>query len=95
MLLRPDVVWFGESLPQDILQAAFRVASQARLMLVVGTSALVQPAASLPLLAQRNGATLLEINLEMTPLSSYVDELVCGPVGQILPEWWQTVQHHK
>ncbi len=87
-LLRPDVVWFGESLPGDVLQAAWDVSSRAALMLVVGTSALVQPAASLPLLAKQNGATLIEVNPQETPLSPYADEVLRGPAGEVLPEWW-------
>jgi NAD-dependent deacetylase len=58
-------------------------------MLVVGTSALVQPAASLPLLAKQNGARLIEINPDDTPLSPYADETLRGPAGQILPDWWR------
>ena len=88
-LLRPDVVWFGEGLPRDALQAALETASRAELMLIVGTSAMVEPAASLPLLAKQNGATLIEINPEETPLSPHVDEVLRGPAGQMLPQWWQ------
>ena len=88
-LLRPDVVWFGEGLPRDALQAALETASRAELMLIVGTSAMVEPAASLPLLAKQNGATLIEVNPEETPLSPHVDEVLRGPAGQMLPQWWQ------
>lgn len=88
-LLRPDVVWFGETLQADVLEAAWTAASRAELMLVVGTSALVQPAASLPLLAQRNGAYIVEINPDKTPLSAYADETLRGPAGHILPGWWE------
>ena len=55
-LMRPDVVWFGEMLPQEILDSAFREAEEAEVFLSIGTSAVVQPAASLPLVAKRNGA---------------------------------------
>jgi NAD-dependent deacetylase len=89
-LLRPGVVWFGESLSSDVLEAAWAASSQARLMLVVGTSALVQPAASLPLLAKQNGARLVEINPEDTPLSQYADETLRGRAGKLLPLWWQS-----
>ena len=88
-LLRPGVVWFGESLPGHVLEAAWAASSRASLMLVVGTSALVQPAASLPLLAKQNGARLIEINPDDTPLSPYADETLRGPAGQILPDWWR------
>lgn len=83
--LRPDVVWFGEALPQEILSQAFQAAQSCDLFLSVGTSALVQPAASLPLLALRNGAFVVEINPEPTPLSERVDESIRGKAGEVLP----------
>ncbi len=85
-LLRPDIVWFGESLPSDVLQAAWASAEQAELFLVVGTSALVQPAATLPLVAKRQGAFVIEINPDRTPLSPSVDLSLLGPAGEILPQ---------
>jgi NAD-dependent deacetylase len=94
-LLRPDVVWFGETLPADVLRGAWTAASRAALMLVVGTSALVQPAASLPLLAQENGATLIEVNPDETPLSPYADQHLRGPASAILPDWWRRFQAGK
>lgn len=83
--LRPDVVWFGESLPPEALQTALTAAETCDLFLSVGTSALVQPAASLPLVARRHGATVAEINLEPTPLTGEVDVAWHGPAGQLLP----------
>jgi NAD-dependent deacetylase len=91
-LLRPDVVWFGETLPEDVLQAAWVASAQAALMVVVGTSALVQPAASLPLLAKQNGALLIEINPDETPLSAYADKTLRGPAAAIMPDWWRDLQ---
>jgi len=85
-LLRPDVVWFGESLPQDQLEGAIAAASGSEVMLVVGTSALVHPAASLPLLAKRSGAFLVEINTEETPLSAAADLTILGSAASVLPE---------
>jgi NAD-dependent deacetylase len=90
--LRPDVVWFGESLPEGAIEAAWSAFSRAGLMLVVGTSALVQPAASLPMLALQNGARLVEINPASTPLSPYADETLRGPAGTVLPGWWERLQ---
>lgn len=84
-LLRPGVVWFGEALPADILQKAMQASGQANLFLVVGTSAVVQPAASLPLLAKRNGARVVEVNPEETPISSIVDVSLRGKSGDLLP----------
>ena len=86
---RPDVVWFGESLPEAALEAALVAVERCRLMLVIGTSALVQPAASLPLLALERGAHVVEINPEPTPLSSLVDEVIREPAAVGLPKWWQ------
>ena len=83
-LLRPDVVWFGEALPADTLERAFKASETCDLFLVVGTSALVQPAASLPLMAKRNGATVIEVNPEPTPLSDRVDICLHGKAGEIL-----------
>jgi NAD-dependent deacetylase len=88
-LLRPDVVWFGESLSEAILRTAWATAERCRLMLVIGTSAVVHPAASLPLVAQRNGARLVEVNPAETPLSEYVDETLRGPAAEVLPDWWK------
>lgn len=85
-LLRPAVVWFGEALSADVLQAAAEAAACAQIFLVIGTSALVQPAASLPLTAQQNGARLVEINPERTPLSAHADVNLLGPAGELLPQ---------
>ncbi|MBI2413056.1 MAG: NAD-dependent deacylase [Deltaproteobacteria bacterium] len=84
-LLRPGVVWFGESLPEDIMNAAFEAAEKADFMMVVGTSGVVQPAASLASVAKRAGAFTVEINTDSTPLSDIMDERVEGRAGEILP----------
>jgi NAD-dependent deacetylase len=88
-LLRPDVVWFGESLPLEVLDAAWAASARCRLMLVVGTSAVVQPAASLPIVALRSGARLVEVNPAETPLSAHAHEILHGPAAEVLPEWWR------
>ena len=85
-LLRPNIVWFGESLPAGVIQEAWGRSEQAELFLVVGTSALVQPAASLPLAARTKGARLVEINLEPTLISDRCDVTLLGPSGEILPQ---------
>ncbi len=84
-MIRPDVVWFGEMLPHDVLQAAFEAAEAAEVFFSVGTSAVVQPAASLPLVAARRGACLVEVNLEPTPLTPVADIFLQGKSGDILP----------
>lgn len=85
-LLRPAIVWFGESLPTDVLDLAWTNSERADLFLVVGTSALVHPAASLPLLAKRSGARVVEINLEPTAISDQVDISLMGRSGELLPQ---------
>lgn len=84
-LLRPDVVWFNEMLPFDALSAARTAARDCDLFLSIGTSAIVQPAASIPLEAAEYGAVTVEINPHPTPLSRFVDYALAGPSGVILP----------
>jgi NAD-dependent deacetylase len=83
--IRPDVVWFGEMLPQDAIQYAFEVSSHCDLFFSIGTSAVVHPAASLPVIAKRNGAYVVEVNLSPTEISHLVDESLFGKSGEILP----------
>jgi NAD-dependent deacetylase len=85
-LLRPDVVWFGERLPEDAVREAAVAAGQAELFLSVGTSSVVYPAASLPEIAGGSGAYLVEINIEPTPLSSLADEVIRAPAAEALPD---------
>jgi NAD-dependent deacetylase len=84
-MLRPDVVWFGESLDSGVLTRAVEAARKCDLMLVVGTSAVVQPAASLAEQAKRAGAAVIEINLEPTPYTGRLDVSLLGRAGEILP----------
>lgn len=83
--MRPGVVWFGEALPDDAWDAATDTATRCSLMLVVGTSGLVYPAAGLPALARRHGATVVEINPEPTALSAEADYVWRAPAAQALP----------
>jgi NAD-dependent deacetylase len=84
--LKPTVVLFGEPLPQPAIQEAFALARQADVMLVVGSSLVVYPAAEIPVLAVRSGAQLIVINAEPTPLDELADVVVRGKSGEILPE---------
>ncbi len=84
-LLRPDVVWFEETLPADGLNAAEGMARRCDLMLVVGTSAEVYPAAALPSIAKASGALVIEINPNVTALSATADYALRGPAGSVLP----------
>lgn len=83
--MRPDVVLFGEVLPEDVWVRAAERAASCDLCFVVGTSALVYPAADLPYAAARAGAFLVEINPEATPLSVDCDVTLRGAAGEILP----------
>jgi NAD-dependent deacetylase len=84
--LRPDVVLFGETLPADALSLAGQRASECELCFVVGTSALVYPAAVLPEIAKVSGAYLCEVNPERTPLSDLCDVVLTGRAGEVLPQ---------
>ncbi len=86
-LLRPDVVWFGEPLDQIKWQEAIQWIDQANTILIVGTSGVVHPVASLPWLAKKNDAVLLEFNIEETPLTAISDHSFFGPCETILPEF--------
>jgi NAD-dependent deacetylase len=83
--LRPDIVWFGESLPPDAWAEAERRCADADVVLVVGTSGLVQPAASLPAMAQATGAYVVEVNPQRTPLSPECDACVAATAAEALP----------
>lgn len=84
-LLRPDVVWFGESLPREQLERAVSATRACDVYFSIGTSGVVQPAASLAHAARNNGAVVVEINAEPTPLTPTVDFFFQGKSGEILP----------
>jgi NAD-dependent deacetylase len=83
--LRPDVVLFGEVLPPGVFERAAKQAEKCELCFVVGTSAQVYPAASLPEIAKAAGAYVCEINPEETPFSDLCDEVLTGMAGEVLP----------
>ena len=83
--LRPDVVWFGESLPMEAFAKATQAAKACDIFFSIGTSSIVQPAASLPYIALESGSLLVEINTDQTPLSPVADYQIQGPAGVILP----------
>ena len=85
-LARPDVVWFGEALDEHVLAEAVRLASAADVCLVVGTSAVVYPAAGLAQLTAANGGTVIEVNLADTPLTTVAAVTFRGPAASIVPE---------
>jgi len=83
--VRPDVVLFGEMLPAGTFERAAAAAADCELCFVIGTSALVYPAASLPEIAHASGAFVCEVNPESTPLSHWCDESLMGKAGDVLP----------
>jgi NAD-dependent deacetylase len=83
-LARPDIVWFGEVLPQEAVDTAMNLARSCEFCLSVGTTSLVHPAAGIPLLALQHGAALVEINPQETPLSAQADQCIRAPASQAL-----------
>lgn len=84
-MLRPDVVWFGEPLDSHVLGLSFELAERACACLVVGTSGVVQPAASIASVAARAGAVLLEVNLDPTPITASAHASLRGKAAEIVP----------
>ena len=85
-MLRPGVVWFGEALPRKVWRDAEAAARSADLFLLIGTSAVVYPAAGLAPIAKTAGARVVEINVAETGLSGGIDEFLKGPSGELLPQ---------
>ncbi len=85
MLLRPDIVWFGEALPTGILERAWTAAESADICLVLGTSAVVQPAASLASATHASGGQVIEVNPQSTPLSAIASVVLRDSVELVVP----------
>ena len=94
-LLRPGVVWFGESLPEDEYRSALMAAQMCDVFLSIGTSGMVEPAASLPRLAQRNLATVVHVNLDVKTESSSTVFRIHGKAGEVLPALLREVWNNK
>ncbi len=92
---RPDVVWFGEALPVDAIEQALSVAGRVEVTIVVGTSAEVEPAASLPRIAAANGAFIADINPNPNPLSNILDIQIQDTAARSLPALVQAVKTIK
>jgi NAD-dependent deacetylase len=84
-MARPGVVWFGEPLPDGMWLEAEHAATDAEVLIIVGTSAVVYPAASLVTIARMAKAKTIEINIDETPISKEVDCSLRGPAGELLP----------
>lgn len=85
-MIRPGVVWFGEALPEKHLRRGIAECEQSEVILVVGTSSLVQPAASLPISGYQRGAKIVEVNPDATPMSRMAEVVLQGPSGEVLPK---------
>jgi len=85
-LRRPHIVWFGEALDPDVLDRAAEISRSCQVMFVLGTSGIVQPAASLPFAAARAGAKIVEVNIEPTPLTPQADHFLPGKAGDVLSD---------
>jgi NAD-dependent deacetylase len=85
-LVRPGVVWFGESLPEQALTAVIEAASTCDVLLTVGTSGVVYPAAEIPKVAARRGATVIQVNPQPTPLDLVATVNLRGTAATVLPE---------
>ncbi len=94
-LIRPDIVWFGEFLPEEAYSLSETAAETCDLLFIVGTSAVVFPAANIPYIAKRAGKFLIEVNIEKTELSNVADLSLIGKAGEILPQILQLVKEEK
>lgn len=92
-ILRPDCIFFGEMIPHDALIRSQQVSAACDVMLVIGTSATVQPAATMPFIAKDNGAVIIEINPEPTPLTPPISDIaLMGDAGSIMPRLLKAVR---
>lgn len=90
--VRPDVVWFGEMLPTDAVDAAWQAAHECDVMLVVGTSGIVYPAAQLPWAVHEGGGTIIDVNPDFGVIAGYADLFLQGAGGKILPQIVQLIE---
>lgn len=90
--IRPDVVWYGEMLPPGVIERAQTLSERCDVMLVVGTSGIVYPAAGLPPLASRAGAAVIEVNTEPSELTGMMDVFLRGAAGRVLPDLVERVR---
>jgi len=92
-ILRPDCIFFGEMIPHQALIRSQQVSADCDVMLVIGTSAVVQPAATMPFIAKDNGAVIIEINPEATPLTPHISTLpLLGAAGSIMPRLMKAIR---
>jgi NAD-dependent deacetylase len=84
-MLRPDIIWFGDQLDPQVVDHATQAISQCDLLIAIGTSAVIWPAAGYPQLAREQGAHCIEINPEASELSYLYHDVYRGPAGEVLP----------
>lgn len=95
-ILKPDVIFFGEAIPPEALNRSFQLASSSQVLLVIGTSAAVSPANTIPAIAKKNGAKIIEINKEETHLTpTLTDIFLQGSAGEIISGLVAKVKHLK
>jgi NAD-dependent deacetylase len=94
-LIRPDVVWFGEMLPENAIEAARKILLTCDVLFVVGTSSVVEPAASLPFLAKSAKAYIIEVNPEITSLSDHANECIRIPSAQFFPQLIESISRKR
>ncbi|MEM7009450.1 MAG: NAD-dependent deacylase [Thermodesulfobacteriota bacterium] len=82
---RPNVVWFGEMIDMSVIDAALSAIEQSQVMLIIGTSGVVEPAASMGLVAKQTNKTVIEINLDETPSAGLYDIVIREKSGEVLP----------
>ena len=87
-MVRPNVVWFGEIIPMSVIDSSIMAIENCDVMLIIGTSGIVEPAASMGLMAKKSGKKVIEINLDMTPSSGLYDFSLRGKSGEILPQFY-------
>jgi NAD-dependent deacetylase len=91
-VIKSDTVMFGEPIPREVLERCFAAAERADCILVVGTSALVTPAADLPVMVWRSGGAIVEVNVDETPLTPFAAAVLNGASGELLPRLVEAVQ---
>ncbi len=91
-LLRPDVVWFGEPLPRKALEEAFKLAETADLVLVIGTSGVVYPAAYIPQIVKEHGGKVIEVNTERSGITPIADLFIRGRAGEVMGRLMEKVR---
>ena len=92
-ILKPNAVFFGEPIPKEALIKSFSLVEKCNVMLVIGTSAMVYPAAQLPIMAKQNGAKIIEINKEPSMIADIADYSFYGKAGEILPKLVKEILH--